>query len=304
MKMKALKNIYSSVGTIEKGSDFHEINPFRIEELIATGDAERSVADAAKATAQSTEVSEQARVDHDAAQLSSPASAAVAPKFALDWTGGTAVVICSGPSLSAEQCANVKRWQRLEKGRYVVVVNTSFRRAPFADVLYACDDRWWKAKEKDVSYFDEASRSFRLDQMWTQDVSAAKNFGIQLVNGVLGPAPSHSGYQACGLAALAGVKEIILLGMDMQGTHWHGDHPAGIRARLPFKQWLNNANKLAADMKAAGIKVVNSTPNSALKVFPFVELKESLCLPFVPSVPTPSTVAKPSFKGSNARGTT
>lgn len=285
MKLLALVNISSSIGVIQKGMAFHEMDPYRVQDLLVTGAAK--------------------------AYQEKPVGART--KIALDWTGGTAVIICSGPSLSVDQCEAVERWQQLADGRYVIVVNTSFRRAPFADVLYACDGRWWKARQHGVSYFEEAHRFFRSDQMWTQEVDVAKTLNIQHIKSIKGEGLSktadaitqgeNSGYQAIGLAVLAGVKKIVLLGMDMHGGHWHGDHPAGIRATLPFRAWLRNFIQLAADLKRVGVEVINCTPGSALKVFPYVELKEVLCLPSVTSALTPSIVVKPSSMVSGAQGT-
>lgn len=262
MKMLALRAIPSSVGLIEEGSTFTELDPYRVEDLIATKMATPYV---------------------------EPPPPTAVPGIALDWTGGTAVIVCSGESLTVEQCDSVKAWRVAASKRYVIAVNTSFRRAPFADVLYGCDWRWWKAKEKDVTYFEEALQTFRKDQMWVLEPRAAKELGINSVKSAKREGLSklrdtineggNSGYQAIGLAVLAGVKKIIIIGMDMRGGHWHGDHPSGINARLPFSVWLKNFGPLAADLKAAQIEVVNSTPNSSLKVFPYVELKEALCLP-------------------------
>ena len=47
-----------------------------------------------------------------------------------DWSGKTAIVIASGPSLTDEQC-NAAR----ATGFDTIVVNATFRRAPWANIL-------------------------------------------------------------------------------------------------------------------------------------------------------------------------
>jgi hypothetical protein len=53
------------------------------------------------------------------------------------WQGETVYVIGGGPSFEA---VNPDRL----RGRNIVVVNTSWVRVPFADVLFFGDDRWWR----------------------------------------------------------------------------------------------------------------------------------------------------------------
>ena len=52
------------------------------------------------------------------------------------------VCIASGPSLTPEDVQAVKEWRDAGKGK-VIVVNTTFRAAPWADAMFAMDAKWW-----------------------------------------------------------------------------------------------------------------------------------------------------------------
>lgn len=125
--------------------------------------------------------------------------------------------------------------------------------------------------------------------MWTQDVDAAKRYGLFRVSGESRPGlgkkamvhfGENSGYQAINLAYLFGASKIILLGFDMQTTsgksHWHGDHPAGLNRNSPLKQFARNFNALAQDLSAEGVDVFNATRETALDCFPKVKLEDVL----------------------------
>lgn len=127
-------------------------------------------------------------------------------------------------------------------------------------------------------------------ELWTQDVEAASNYGLNRVEGMkadgLGKDKIHyganGGYQAINLAYLFGAKKIILLGFDMKRgehrkSHWHGEHPGGLNKEMPIKTWLKNFPKLASDLKAEGVEVINSTRDTALECFNKINLEEALC---------------------------
>ena len=201
------------------------------------------------------------------------------------WSDGTAVVIASGPSLDEAQCEMVRAWRHASFGRHVIVVNTSFRRAPWADVLYACDGVWW------VHYFDHVDRGLWepfQQERWTQERDAALRYGLRWIESSASPGlgrrpglihqGGNGGYQAINLAVQRGAKRVLLLGFDMQGTHWHGVHPRPLANTRPylFQVWRKNFIRLAADLKQDGIEVLNCTPGSALDVFPMADLAEAL----------------------------
>lgn len=258
--LRALQSIPNSIAMIEKGQTFYEPDPEREAQWIAQAYAEPVV----------------------------KINAVTPPKLnsrgwdGLNWDGATVCILASGPSLALEQVARVQQWAGYAQ-RKVIAINTTFRLAPWADMLYACDLRWWEL------YHAEA-RAACSGEFWTLDVAAAKKYYLHLIQSErkagIGKRPgiihqgSASGYQAINLAWMAGATKIVLLGFDAQvvnkQVHWHGDHPSGIRANNPYQLWIQNFETLAADLAENGCEVLNATPGSALRGFKKVPLEEAL----------------------------
>src|SRR4051794_36846444 len=91
-----------------------------------------------------------------------------------DWTGGSVVIIASGPSLTVADCETVRNWRVGTPGSRVIVINTSFRMAPWADVLYACDAGWWQ------EYGAEARAVFG-GEFWSTDAGLARPAWVNVI---------------------------------------------------------------------------------------------------------------------------
>lgn len=205
----------------------------------------------------------------------------------LRWDGADVAILASGESLSVEQCDAVRCWRDAAfNRRYVIAINTTFRRALWADLLYACDGTWWEGKDKHDAerYIDEARRTF-AGELWTQDTKAAAAHKIKLIRSEAKPGLSrkpgvihqghNGGFQAINLAYLAGAARVFLLGYDMKGRHWHGEHPGGLRKVQRFDLFLRRMAELAADVaKEPAFDVINCTPGSACKSFPAKDWRE------------------------------
>jgi hypothetical protein len=169
----------------------------------------------------------------------------------------------------------------------VIVVNTTYQKALWADALYACDETWWDL------HFPKLATVFR-GQLWTVSANAREKFGVRWIMGAdgggLSPTTTHihqgmnSGYQAIGLAHVFGAARVTLLGYDFalgeQGQrHHHGDHPKGLGNASPgrFPAWRTAMASLAVDAKKRGLQVVNASRRTSLKCFPRVELAAALC---------------------------
>ena len=199
----------------------------------------------------------------------------------LHWEGCTAVILASGPSMSVEQAELVRTWRANGPLRRVMVINTTFRLALWADVLYGCDACWWD------QYVKEVRPSF-TGELWSQDRRAKRDHGVKWIESKPGKGLSrkpgiihqgmNGGYQAINLAYLAGVDRMILLGFDMKGDHWHGRHPLPLTNATAtlFQRWLGYFEALAADLGTTSVEVVNCSPDSALNVFPKMTLKDGL----------------------------
>lgn len=96
----------------------------------------------------------------------------------------------------------------------------------------------------------------------------------------------NSGAQAMNLATLAGARRLILVGFDMQRgpvnqrgeqmIHWHGDHPKPINNTPSFAHFVRGMGRMAADLHAAHIEVINTCARSALPYFPKRTLEQAL----------------------------
>lgn len=180
------------------------------------------------------------------------------------------IVVCVGGGASLTQ-ADVDYCN----GRAaVLVVNNGYLRAPWARWLYACDYGWWKYHFADVDRMCTGER-------WTQDVDAAREFGLQhiecdphgkglcrtpgKING-----GNNGGFQALNIAFHLGATKILLLGYDMVGMHWHAEHPKEISGPAHTADYALYASAFPAlgdDLSAAGVQVVNCSRVTALSCF-------------------------------------
>lgn len=201
-----------------------------------------------------------------------------------DWTRTTVVILASGPSLTVEQVRAVGAWRATAPGARVIAINTTFLLAPWADVLYACDARWWDHHIREVRDSGCSSEFWSIeaaaDKHGVRIIESKREAGLCREPGVIHEG-MNSGYQAVSFAWQCGAARMVLLGFDMQDVggraHWHGDHPhRGGRRANPYALWLKKFITLAADLKVEGCEVVNCTPGSALGAFPRMPLAEAL----------------------------
>jgi hypothetical protein len=176
------------------------------------------------------------------------------------------VVAASGPSLTEADCELVRA-----AGVPLLVINDSWRLAPWAPYLYACDGRWWDAWAEDTAKGFEGER-------WTQDVKAAKRYGLQYIESKarigLGSDCIHqgrnSGYQAINLGFLWGFRNIALIGYDMSApagkTHFFGSHSRGSLIDAPrYEDYCDAFEQMRP--QEHGLTVINCSRHTALRSF-------------------------------------
>jgi hypothetical protein len=211
------------------------------------------------------------------------------------WAGETVFCIASGPSLTKEQV-------EATKGKRLIVVNDNYLIAPWADLLYFADLKWWKwhteGLQKSWSWakFQASEVKKALAEFKGQKVSIENGKGNTVEakdvfiignhgHDKLSEKPdgvntgSNSGYQAINIAVLAGAKRIVLLGYDMRYqqkmTHSHNGHPQ----KMPEATYLGFASRFRSmkpQLEKLGVEVLNATPKSAIDAFPKVELQSIL----------------------------
>jgi hypothetical protein len=197
------------------------------------------------------------------------------PRASGPWDGATAFVFAPGPSLTLDDTA-------LCRGRgKAIVVNGAFPWAPWADVLYAADDRFWRTYAEDIEAGFAGER-------WSLSATACQRYGLKLATRGTGEGfcrrpftingGGNSGFQAVHLAATFGAARIVLLGFDMQRTngreHCHGPHKGGLPSGKGFASWIGRFRYLARDLEALGVD--NCTRSTALHCFPERRLEDVL----------------------------
>lgn len=185
--------------------------------------------------------------------------------------GETVFILGGGPSLRGFSM------EPLQDHR-VIVINDSFRLAPWADCLYFCDMKWWRNRG------EEAILTFTGRHIITMDnqipgITSLRNTGTRgLETDPSGLRHGHnSGYQCINLAYHFGAKRIVLLGYDMHPTdgrlHWNTDRT---ERTMDFVNMLPHFITLKEPLERAGVEVINATPGSALAVWPYRSLESLL----------------------------
>lgn len=182
-------------------------------------------------------------------------------------------VLATGPSLTVEDCEAVR-----DAGFVTIGVNSAWMMVPWIDVLYAGDNRYWKAHVKDI----EAAgiKSKRLSRSSTAEKCAgAKYMKTRMKDDY------NSGQLAIEVAIRRQADLVVLLGFDASvenGLHCHGPHkktpnPNQDRCR----RWHEQFARIPANYPQANI--VNCSRETALTCFPRQSLEDVLA-----SLPEPS----------------
>jgi hypothetical protein len=194
-------------------------------------------------------------------------------------------IIAGGPSISDMLLAPLR-------GRQLVTVNMSYKLFPDSTVHFSCDNTWiqknaadfeatWKGRYKAFCHFQWKGdrRNGPLGMVvYDHDRIAIgpkgrayhdKGFCTKL-NALRG---NNSGGMAINLAWHLGARLAILLGFDMKmkgdQMHWYKEAPRSIVGnRTTFTNiFIPVLNSVRTEAEAAGLRIVNCTPDSALTCF-------------------------------------
>ena len=165
-------------------------------------------------------------------------------------------VLATGPSMSQEIADLVQNRCK------AIVVSDSLKLAPWADALASNDGSWWRAHPEALSF-------------------AGRKFCAVKITGTERLAPEYpfnsscnSGLFAMRVAAKLGASKLLLLGFDLKGSHFFGEHPKPLKNTTPerFRTFIRQFDS----WNEKKIPVVNCTQGSALKRFPCVNLEDAL----------------------------
>lgn len=188
-----------------------------------------------------------------------------------DWGGRTVCCIASGPSLTVEDCDAVRA-----AGLPTIVTNTSFRIAPWADLLFGFDLKWWREHMAEVDRVFKGRRltmsklgvKFEVETCYAQ--GWFRGFG-------------NSGACSISIAVAAGATRILLLGYDCGFApdgrkHWHGDHPKGMSNCASLQNWPKQFAMVADHARKHRAQVINCSRSTALTCFERQPLEQALGL--------------------------
>lgn len=197
------------------------------------------------------------------------------------WKGETVCIAASGPSLDSADL-----WEARDAGCKVVVVNDTWRACPAADVLYAADYAWWASRAPPAD-------SFKGERWTTSKAWPASSVLLKMLNIVetktgadLATEPpictgSNSTFQAMSLAVLWGARRIIFTGLDLKcdaagKDHWHGSYENLRSPRNVLPTFIQAFNRVAPQLVARGVEVINASRDTALTCFPRMSMVEAL----------------------------
>lgn len=225
--------------------------------------------------------------------MPSPSPCRVEPKFA----GQPAIVVATGPSLTAGVMAEVMRLHVRHLAR-VFIMNNLYLDIECADVHTACDPEWW------ATYGDDPGLVMHRAEKWTWNPEVAMRYNVRWIPGRWGdglsldPSFIHyghsSGYQLLNLAVLYGCDPIYLVGFDMRyepGKRRHffeglsdisGEYPRHLRKYSTF-DGLIKCYETVAMQKNLNVEIINCTQGSAMHWFPFGTLEELWKRPCTPT---------------------
>lgn len=149
--------------------------------------------------------------------------------------------------------------------------------APWADILYAADARWWRTYIPEfygLRVSGEAVEAIEVDgHVWP----AVHTVPLKVIQTVVGEMPrepgsvlsgGHSGFQALGLALTLGAARIILLGFDCGGKarNCHTGRPAEFtRTKGAFMNAQHHYKKVVQQWPE--VRVYNCSMDSAIDCF-------------------------------------
>ena len=163
------------------------------------------------------------------------------------------VVLATGESLLPDPQAIADRVRHLP----TVAVNDAYRLAPWAAALVACDGKWWQEHSAALEFAGER---------WCAN-GVARGVGKISRHGAIG-SQTNSGLLGLDYWVRRGARAVLLLGIDMRGTHYFGPHVKLRNTSAGRFDFFRAQFRAYAQQMPPGVEVVNCSLDSALDVFP------------------------------------
>lgn len=189
------------------------------------------------------------------------------------WPQETSYIVAGGPSVLSQPI-------ELLKGQKVIAINSSIYAAPWADMLFFGDSRWYMDHRKAVAEFHGLVITTADNIRFSPVLNMRKvppPPGLQTDRGAV-MMRRTSLTAAINIAVHLGCKRIVLLGADGRKaddgrTHHHAPHKWPQRPGCWDEQKKDLA-KMVEPLKQAGVEVLNASPGSAWEFWPIVQLAD------------------------------
>lgn len=192
------------------------------------------------------------------------------------WPNETVYIIGGGSSLKDVDLEPLHQ-------RNVIGCNDAYMLGSWIDVCCFGDIKWFGEHKERLKDFLGLKVTWREEYLQESGIHVMKGEprGLILKPGWIGW-NTNTGAMAINLAVVFGAKKIVLLGFDMKldkdgENNWHKNN-VDKPDKDVFKKFLKSFLYLQLDMKkkVPDVEVLNATPDSRLKAFPKVDLKEVL----------------------------
>jgi hypothetical protein len=204
--------------------------------------------------------------------------------LARDWEGEDAFLIGGGTSVDVKAVA---RLQGRPKARSIAI-NSSYLIAPWADMLFFGDERWWtrEIKERakallafagDIATIRVGVHHNRVHVLKRIVPSAEHPLSTELDTVAMQLTSTHA---AINIAVLRGARRIILVGIDNRDgdngrIHHHAEYP-WYRRKVTWDVKMQQLSYTVPALAAAGVEVINASLISTLPWWPKCTLADFL----------------------------
>lgn len=168
----------------------------------------------------------------------------------------TWALIAPGPSANAEDAERVRHLS-------VGAIGCAFELAPWADFVAASDAAWWR-------HYREASQLPGKRYCMGSNVQDAERILIPGLGTVV-----NSGVLALECAKRLGATRVLLLGLDMHGSHYFGPYTNGLSNTTKQRRQIHLQQYRKWAQLNRGVNVINCTQGSALECFTKARLEDA-----------------------------
>ena len=201
------------------------------------------------------------------------------------WAGMRCFILGGGPSLEGFNFELLR-----DKGK-IIAINRAFEYAPFADILFFMDQRFYKMLHAGRLGLDAQRKwaEFRGHKVFLNilgrqhdDVYSVRSLGRVGISNSLSKGIYHgnnSGVGALGLAICLGANPIYLLGFDFkfrhEKSHFHSGYKIPMKESV-VKSFIRDFERMNRFLMRTKFRIINLNPDSALRCFPFSTIDEVL----------------------------